>query len=642
MAMPIQAPSRGPYRDTMSNEPPPPLSGRDHGFHPQRPFASLSHFNNDNLSPSAGSRPMSIREQPSDYAIRAPPPLPPPRLPPIAGPIDQELHMKERMREHHMRRDDFGSPDSALGLSASSGRRHWPARSDIRDEGYSSFESHRSPSFSPSFGQTMKSFRPDSSIDNGMLSKLNRPAPRPSGLSASINGFPAPRAHHAQLTNLSLPQRSKQSFLDMQSAYPRSPALMPATSPGSIPFSHRVTGPMDYRSPVSATDSIDSDRSPLPRTQRLLSTHSVAESEGSIAMHSYDGREDEDGFPMEETRGMRSLNIEDQWRDRDGYQPGQKRRASSPPSDDQLGMMRSRDGPAGRGSPTPRLLSMTQGSSAGGISPGCRNGSYSSQLTPGGITFTRRSPTGLSPGGGLSPTDPMNNGSSPSPFGTSLASCAPRSAIAMSMGRSAAGAAQHPVMARGAMVSPRKLAEIPKNPAASSALGAKLRGPYMCECCPKKPKKFETEDELRVHEAEKQYECSFCGNRFKNKNEAERHQNSLHVRRHSWSCSALTGYGRAFHDSTTTPGEADTCGYCGKEFGRNGPNATVSEDDWEKRARHLQDVHKFRECNASKKFFRADHFRQHLKHSHAGTSGKWTNMLENACMIEEEPVPMGR
>lgn len=162
----------------------------------------------------------------------------------------------------------------------------------------------------------------------------------------------------------------------------------------------------------------------------------------------------------------------------------------------------------------------------------------------------------------------------------------------------------------------------------------------MCECCPKKPKKFETEEELRAHEAEKQYECSFCGNRFKNKNEAERHQNSLHVRRHSWSCSALTGYERAFHDSTARPGEADVCGYCGEEFPRSGQSqgvACVTDQDLEDRVRHLQDVHKFRECNSSKKFYRADHFRQHLKHSHAGTSGKWTNMLENACMIEEDP-----
>jgi hypothetical protein len=53
---------------------------------------------------------------------------------------------------------------------------------------------------------------------------------------------------------------------------------------------------------------------------------------------------------------------------------------------------------------------------------------------------------------------------------------------------------------------------------------------------------------------------------------------------------------------------------------------------------HLQEMHKFGECNHAKKFFRADHFRQHLKHSHAGTSGKWTNMLENACM-KDEPLP---
>jgi hypothetical protein len=52
-------------------------------------------------------------------------------------------------------------------------------------------------------------------------------------------------------------------------------------------------------------------------------------------------------------------------------------------------------------------------------------------------------------------------------------------------------------------------------------------------------------------------------------------------------------------------------------------------------------VHKFGECNQAKKFFRADHFRQHLKHSHAGTSGKWTNMLENACM-KDEPTPKER
>jgi len=79
----------------------------------------------------------------------------------------------------------------------------------------------------------------------------------------------------------------------------------------------------------------------------------------------------------------------------------------------------------------------------------------------------------------------------------------------------------------------------------------------------------------------------------------------------------------------------DTCGYCGQEFA-NPPN-------WDERVDHLNHVHKFGECNQSKKFFRADHFRQHLKHSHAGTSGKWTNQLENACMKDEPPpIPLSQ
>jgi hypothetical protein len=134
---------------------------------------------------------------------------------------------------------------------------------------------------------------------------------------------------------------------------------------------------------------------------------------------------------------------------------------------------------------------------------------------------------------------------------------------------------------------------------------------------------------------EKQYFCRYCNKRFKNKNEAERHQNSLHLRRHSWSCAALASYEAAFHPSASpsyqTPSGAshDTCGYCGIEF------SNYPQPEWDRRIDHLTNIHKFGECNQAKKFFRADHFRQHLKHSHAGSSGKWTNILENACMREE-------
>ena len=139
----------------------------------------------------------------------------------------------------------------------------------------------------------------------------------------------------------------------------------------------------------------------------------------------------------------------------------------------------------------------------------------------------------------------------------------------------------------------------------------------------------------RLHEMEKQYSCQYCNNRFKNKNEAERHQNSLHLRKHSWSCAALAGNFRAaFHESPLRPSLADTCGFCGKEF--------PVPVQWNARVEHLTTEHKFGECNQAKKFYRADHFRQHLKHSHSGASGKWTNVLENACMRDETPVNRGR
>ncbi|KAK2749584.1 hypothetical protein FQN57_005806 [Myotisia sp. PD_48] len=158
---------------------------------------------------------------------------------------------------------------------------------------------------------------------------------------------------------------------------------------------------------------------------------------------------------------------------------------------------------------------------------------------------------------------------------------------------------------------------------------------FLCECCPKKPRKLESLEDLRAHELEKQYMCNFCNKRFKNKNEAERHRNSLHLRRHSWSCSSLSSYEAAFHASaspscqTPTGPSHDSCGYCGAEF------SNFPQPEWDERIEHLTSVHKFGECNQAKKFYRADHFRQHLKHSHAGASGKWTNILENACMKEE-------
>lgn len=127
------------------------------------------------------------------------------------------------------------------------------------------------------------------------------------------------------------------------------------------------------------------------------------------------------------------------------------------------------------------------------------------------------------------------------------------------------------------------------------------------------------------HMVENPYQCQYCSSRFRNKDEAERHCNSLHIRRHFWSCAAISA-DDIFHLSMSNPVSL-VCGYCGTGF----------PVDYGGRVQHLSEIHKYRECNQSKKFYREDHFRQHLRHSHMATCGKWTGIITNAC-IKEGPV----
>ena len=126
---------------------------------------------------------------------------------------------------------------------------------------------------------------------------------------------------------------------------------------------------------------------------------------------------------------------------------------------------------------------------------------------------------------------------------------------------------------------------------------------------------------FRIHMKEKSFRCGFCQNRFKNKNEAERHQKPLHLRLRSWSCGAISDYKAAFHPlisfESPNPNSAsyDVCGYCGEKFS-NIPR------DWEIRIEYLPNCINLENAIKQKKFFRADHLRQHLKHSHASASGK--------------------
>ncbi|MCJ1401725.1 hypothetical protein MMC11_004942 [Xylographa trunciseda] len=369
-------------------------------------------------------------------------------------------------------------------------------------------------------------------------------------------------------------------------------------------------------------------------------------------------------FPIEETGGMRQLHLDDRSPPSiDVHSPnsrlGMKRRASSPPRDATHDSKTPLQTVGGTSSElyqrrTSGHLSATRASpvhryhpSHGSVSPassgGLLNGSYASSaaLSLGGSSITslssheRSSPSGLSP---LSEQhDSRDSHYAKSPSHNSV----PQDPMS------------HPHHMNTDIQATAALAQ--KMSAENASHNAQSNAPkiqaniHICNCCPKKPKKFDSLEELRQHQNEKQYVCQYCHNRFKNKNEAERHQNSLHLRRHSWSCATLDrDYQAAFHPCNAIPpntnanhapaqqpgmpAEYDVCGYCGEQY----PNFPTQ--DWVARSNHLTQVHKFGECNQSKKFFRADHFRQHLKHSHAGTSGKWTNMLENSCMKDEPPL----
>ncbi|KAF7532131.1 hypothetical protein G7054_g8253 [Neopestalotiopsis clavispora] len=167
------------------------------------------------------------------------------------------------------------------------------------------------------------------------------------------------------------------------------------------------------------------------------------------------------------------------------------------------------------------------------------------------------------------------------------------------------------------------------------------KGYYACKCCTKS-KRFDTAEELRSHAAERPHECSECSIKFKNKSEADRHRNSRHIRSNVWSCALLClEYGKAFHESVDNPGRADSCGFCGKEFSRSGNDGSAfipTQQDLDDRLRHLKEAHKFHECESfvnSKEFYRADHFRQHLK-QHAVERGRKVNYLESICMVKRE------
>lgn len=439
-----------------------------------------------------------------------PPPLPPPRHFPPDGPYPEEP------RDYPRSPASFSPRSGGQVGSISSLMEHYKKR-DMghvkmeKDEGYASLSSagstrsvtmvpgsrlvpfansgcaSRSEYSLPGFGQFHNRFQLESGADalGDMKKKLdplrtldNRPSPGRSLLTASVHDAMGRRPSNEQrLPALSLPCHPKANagLLDSPDRFTQTPLHSALTPISSSHFpSH---SPMDYRSPNSLSDA---DRSPPSRTRRLNSDD--ASTQGSYEI---------EDMEMEEA-SMNRLRIDEY------HATGTKRRASSPPGDalgasllaptSQGEMVRRRD-VTSRGSPTPRLGPVHESPAPHTTE---RNRSFNLSLLTGssvtgpGATFGGLSPGGLSPGalsGGLSPiaTDP----SCSSPYSTPMSTNpSPRASLSR--------APHQRTFSDGRpFASPRKLTEV------SKPNGAKIQGFFMCECCPKKPKKFETAEELR-------------------------------------------------------------------------------------------------------------------------------------------------
>jgi hypothetical protein len=283
-------------------------------------------------------------------------------------------------------------------------------------------------------------------------------------------------------------------------------------SGGSAPIpppGMRNGGSYGYRSP---SERDDMEQSPRPYSRQTTHDFDDASSTVSYSCQGSHYTDNESDFPMEET-GFQRLHIDDGMRRSDG-QPlsaaaGQKRRASSPPVDDgppllhtatSLSDLYRRREQASRASPAPRnhsnhgsISSSTSGPRSASLNsvPSLAASSMSTvdsygRLSPGG-----RSPGAISPLGYSTDTyypgavSPRTMDGHDSPFSMSLsATSAPL---------------EHPRLPHRGIPDSRPIVSAHKsldtlNQPKNGIL--KVQSGYVCDCCPKKPKKFDTEEAL--------------------------------------------------------------------------------------------------------------------------------------------------
>lgn len=390
--------------------------------------------------------------------------------------------------------------------------------------------------------------------DKQLLSKIGRPKTPPWSSSAgsidasspvSQGGYPQLAKHPIQLKQMSLSDRSMSASSDSPcrvgspfgSKWADSPQSA-AVSPGLILSAASAKSFMDYRSPTyEGSHGSFSSGSRSDPFARMRHSGRRADSDGLIGAGGLDegaslasrskrgGSYDQSifseadldsDFPSEETGGMRHLHLDDRTPPSIDVQSpdsrsGMKRRASSPlreaAHDDKASLQivggtsselyqRRTSGhlSTSRASPNNRYHP-THGSVSSTSSSGLQNGSYASSagLSVGGSSITSISSSHgrLSPSG-ISPLSDYHDGRDSPYINSNSLDESPRSSISRP---------HQPItsdLKSTAAIARKMSSDNTSRGSSLSNTGPKLQSNmHICDCCPKKPKKFDTAEELQ-------------------------------------------------------------------------------------------------------------------------------------------------
>lgn len=360
--------------------------------------------------------------------------------------------------------------------------------------------------------------------DKHLLSRIGGPntPPRTMSVGGSVQeaspqshmSFPQSGAHPYKLKSLSTSDGS----LDPVSRWVSSPQSA-NISPGQLSSAASTRSYMDFRSPScdsnAPSSAIELDRYAHMRNYSQRSGSGSINFEDSLRLANRSNRgsydqsvfpEQDTDFPMEETGGMRQLHLDDRTPPgSEGHSPGSKLGVKRKPSrealrDDKAPLQAAnlsndlyhRRAP-GHLCPTRSPVHRFQpahGSVSSTSSASIRNGSYASStgLSAGGSSMTSISSYDRLSSGGISPSSELDLGHD-SPYITSVnLDPSPRSSLSTAHQRSLSESKQ------SGTASTRKMSGDAAN--LSKHGGSKLQGVFICECCPKKPKRFDSEEEL--------------------------------------------------------------------------------------------------------------------------------------------------